>query len=60
MDKAHLPWAGSFPTASNLVAASESAIADIKLKSGRRIGNAVAKRVKACFCLFKGGVCSSS
>ena len=50
MDKAHLPWAGIFPIASNLVAASESVIADIKLKSGRRIGNAVARRVKACFC----------
>ena len=42
--------AGIFPSASNLVAASESVIADIKLKSGRRIGNAVAKRVKLCFC----------
>ena len=30
--------AGIFPSASNLVAASESVIADIKLKSGRRIG----------------------
>ena len=50
MDKAHLPQAGILPTASNLVAASENDIADTKLKSGRRIGNAVAKRVKACFC----------
>jgi hypothetical protein len=50
MDKAHLPPAGIFPSASNLVAASENVIADIKLKSGRRIGNAVARRVKACFC----------
>jgi hypothetical protein len=42
--------AATFETASKLVAASESAIADIKLKSGRRIGNMAAKRVKLCFC----------
>ena len=42
--------AAKFEKASNLVAASENAIADVKLKSGRRIGNAVAKRVKLCFC----------
>ena len=39
-----------FEKASNLVAASENDIADVKLKSGRRVGNAVAKRVKWCFC----------
>jgi hypothetical protein len=42
--------AATFETASKLVATSENEIADIKLKSGRRVGNAVAKRVKACFC----------
>lgn len=42
--------AATFEKASNLVAASENAIADVKLKSGRRIGNVVAKRVKLCFC----------
>ena len=42
--------AAAFETASKLVATSENEIADIKLKSGRRVGNAVAKRVKACFC----------
>jgi ERCC4-type nuclease len=42
--------ASKFETASKVVAASENEIADIKLKSGRRIGNAVAKRIKACFC----------
>jgi hypothetical protein len=42
--------AATFETASKLVAASENEIADIKLKSGRRVGNAVAKRVKLCFC----------
>lgn len=42
--------AATFETASKLVAASEHAIADIKLKSGRRIGNMAAKRVKLCFC----------
>ena len=42
--------ASKFETASKVVAASENEIADTKLKSGRRIGNAVAKRVKACFC----------
>ena len=36
--KSTFPLAGIFTSASNLVAASESAIADIKLKSGRRIG----------------------
>ena len=42
--------AATFETASKLVATSENEIADIKLKSGRRVGNAVAKRVKLCFC----------
>ena len=39
----------SCAAASKLVAAIENEISDTKLKSGRRIGNAVAKRVKACF-----------
>jgi hypothetical protein len=42
--------ATTFEVASKLVEASENAIADVKLKSGRRIGNTVAKRVKLCFC----------
>ena len=42
--------ASKFETASKVVATSENEIADIKLKSGRRVGNAVAKRVKLCFC----------
>ena len=47
--------ASKFETASKLVAATENDIADIKLigrpggPPGRRIGHAVAKRVKACF-----------
>ena len=39
-----------FDTASKLVAASEAEIADTTLKSGRRVGNVVARRVKLCFC----------
>ena len=42
--------AAKFEKASNLVEASENAIADVKLKSGRRVGKAVAKRMKSCFC----------
>ena len=42
--------ASKFESASNLVAASEEEVADITLKSGRRVGNVVAKRVKLCFC----------
>ena len=42
--------ASKFESASNLVAASEEEVADITLKSGRRVGNVVAKRVKRCFC----------
>jgi ERCC4-type nuclease len=42
--------ASKFVTASRLVAASEQELADVTLKSGRRVGNVVAKRVKACFC----------
>ena len=30
--------------------ASEEEMADITLKSGRRVGNVVARRVKRCFC----------
>jgi len=41
--------ATTFVTASKLVAASEKEIADTRLKSGRRVGEAVAKRVKECF-----------
>ena len=42
--------ASKFETASRLVEASEAEIADTTLKSGRRVGNVVAKRVKLCFC----------
>ena len=42
--------AAKFETASRLVEASEADIADTTLKSGRRVGNVVAKRVKLCFC----------
>lgn len=42
--------ASKFESASNLIAASEEEVADITLKSGRRIGNVAAKRVKLCFC----------
>ena len=41
--------AATFATASKLVAASEREIADTKMKSGRRVGGVVAKRVKECF-----------
>ena len=41
--------ATTFSTASKLVAASEREIADTKLKSGRRVGDVVARRVKECF-----------
>lgn len=41
--------AAKFEKASNLIEASENDIADVNLKSGRRVGNAVAKRVKLCF-----------
>ena len=41
--------ATTFVTASKLVAATEKEIADAKLKSGRRVGEVVARRVKECF-----------
>lgn len=41
--------AAKFATGARLVAASEEEVADTTLKSGRRIGNVVAKRVKLCF-----------
>ena len=41
--------ATTFVTASKLVAASVGEIADTRLKSGRRVGEVVAKRVKECF-----------
>ena len=42
--------ASKFESASNLVAATEDEVADTTLKSGRRVGHVVAKRVKLCFC----------
>ena len=42
--------ASKFESASKIVAATEDEVADITLKSGRRVGNVVAKRVKRCFC----------
>ena len=42
--------ASKYESASKLVAASEEEVADTKLKSGRRVGNVVANRVKRCFC----------
>lgn len=41
--------AATFATASKLVGATEKEIADTQLKSGRRVGEVVAKRVKLCF-----------
>ena len=41
--------AAKFATGARLVAASEEEVADTTLKSGRRIGNVVAKRMKLCF-----------
>lgn len=42
--------ASKYESASKLVAATEQELADVTLKSGRRVGNVVAKRVKRCFC----------
>ena len=42
--------ASKFESASKIVAATEDEVADTTLKSGRRVGNVVAKRVKRCFC----------
>ena len=42
--------ASKYESASKIVAASEQELADTTLKSGRRVGNVVAKRVKRCFC----------
>lgn len=42
--------ASKFESASKIVAATEDEVADITLKSGRRVGNVVARRVKRCFC----------
>ena len=41
--------ATTFETAAKLVAATEKEIAETKMKSGRRVGDVVAKRVKECF-----------
>ena len=42
--------ASKYESASKIVAATEDEVADTTLKSGRRVGNVVAKRVKLCFC----------
>jgi hypothetical protein len=42
--------ASKYESASKLVAAREEEVADTTLKSGRRVGNVVARRVKRCFC----------
>ena len=42
--------ASQYESASKIVAATEDEVADTTLKSGRRVGNVVAKRVKRCFC----------
>ena len=42
--------ASKYESASKLVAATEQELADVTLKSGRRVGNVVARRVKQCFC----------
>ena len=42
--------ASKFESASKIVAATEDEVADITLKSGRRVGNVVARHVKLCFC----------
>ena len=42
--------ASKYESASKLVEATEQELADVTLKSGRRVGNVVAKRVKRCFC----------
>ena len=42
--------ASKYESASKIVAATEDEVADTTLKSGRRVGNVVAKRVKRCFC----------
>ena len=42
--------ASKYASASELIAASVDEVADTTLKSGRRVGHVVAKRVKLCFC----------
>jgi ERCC4-type nuclease len=42
--------ASKYASASTLIATSVDELADTTLKSGRRVGHVVAKRVKSCFC----------
>ena len=42
--------ASKYASASELIAARVDEVADTTLKSGRRVGHVVAKRVKLCFC----------